>query len=100
MIYKVEIDTEGTITRNDEVIATISEFAGTDFVKFPNTLRPTKIRLKTGERVTITYGCMHDGKFEETCHIKCIWGKHCLQYMKNKCMYCNDFSDVGYYIIE
>ena len=99
-MYKVEISKDGSVTRNNEVIATISGFAGTDFLKFPNILLPTKLRLKTGERVTIAYGAMIDGKFQEVCHIKCVWGKHCLQYKRNKCMYRDEFKDVGYYIIE
>ena len=99
-MYKVEISKDGTVTRNNEVIATISGFEGSDLAKFPNIIRPTKIKLNSGERVTIAYGGMLNGTFEEVCHIKCIWGKHCLQYLKNKCMYRKDFTDVGYYVIE
>ena len=99
-MYKVEISKDGTVTRNGEVIATITGFEGSDLAKFPNTINQTRIKLKNGERVMIAYGGILDGKFEEVCHIKCVWGTHCLQYKKNKCMFRKEFTDVGYYVIE
>ena len=99
-MYKVDISKDGIVTRDNEVIATISGFEGSDLAKFPNIIKPTKIKLNTRETVTIAYGGMLDGKFEEVCHIKCIWGKHCLQYNMNKCMYRKEFKDVGYYVLD
>ena len=103
-MFKVNIKLDGTITRQvgeeEKVIGTFSGYTYSDFAKYPNIFRASKFKLGSGETVTLAYGGLIDGEFHECCHIKCVWGTHCLQYKKNTCMFKDEFKDVGYYILD
>lgn len=100
-MYKVNIDSAGRITReSDNVeIGCIKGFHYSDFVRFPNTYRKSQVKLESGETVKIAYGGIVDGEFSESCHMKCVWGKHCLRYGKYDCMYNPIMTDVGFYVL-
>lgn len=101
-MYKVNVDPEGIITRcSDNVkIGTISGYYYSDFRKYPNMFKAKIIKLDSGKEVKLFYGGAFEGKFKETCHLKCTWGKSCLSYKKCNCEFNPKFSNVGYYVME
>ncbi|MCR5146649.1 MAG: hypothetical protein K6B70_04815 [Clostridia bacterium] len=101
-MYKVTISDEGIITRcSDNVkIGTISNYYYSDFRKYPNMYKTRVIKLDSEEKVYLAFGGIVNGKFKETCHLRCAWGNSCLSYKKCDCQYNLKFTDVGFYIIE
>lgn len=100
-MYKVNIDSAGRITRisDNAEIGCITGFHYSDFVKFPNTFRKSDVKLDSGEKVKLAYGGILDGQFTETCHMKCVWGRHCLRYKKYDCTENPAITDVGFYVL-
>ena len=100
-MYKVTISDEGIITRcsDDVKIGTITNFYYSDFRKYPNMYKRRAIQLDSGEKVNLIYGGYFNGKFKETCHLRCAWGKGCLSYKKCDCVYNPKFTEVGFYIV-
>ena len=99
-MYKVTIDSAGKIFReSDNVeIGTITGFYGSDFRKYPNTLKKTKIKLYSEEQVTIVSGGFLNGQFIETCHIKCVWD-NCVSYKLGGCIKNSSLKEEGFYIL-
>lgn len=102
MLFKVNVDPEGNISRcSDGVkIGAISGYFGSDYLKYPNTFKSKAIKLDSGKEVKLFYGGIFNSKFRETCHLKCVWGKGCLSYKKCDCEFNPKFSDVGYYVLD
>lgn len=101
-MYKVNVDPEGIITRcsDNEKIGTISGYYYSDFRKYPNMFKTRNIKLDSGETVVLSYGGIFNGKFKESCHLKCAWGSSCLSYKKCDCEHNPKFSDVGFYVMS
>ena len=100
-MYKVTINSDGKIIRisDDTEIGVIEGFKYSDFSRYPNILKPSKIKLyNTEKKVTLSYGGLVNGNFEEACHIKCVWGSNCLRFKKGNCKYNPEMKDVGFYI--
>ena len=101
-MYKVRINEKnGEIFResDNELIAIYPNFYYSDFRRFPNMLKAVSLKSITGDTITLKYGGFVDGDFTETCHLKCSWGRNCLSYKKNNCMYSEKFTDIGFYVI-
>ena len=69
--------------------------------QIPSVLEPvfSVMDIENG-KVKLFYGGAFEGKFKETCHLKCTWGKSCLSYKKCNCEFNPKFSNVGYYVME
>lgn len=100
MTTKVEVRDDGMIVKDSNEIGKIAGFMSTDFVKKPYTLKKHKIKLFSGIEVTIAYGGLKNGKFCETCHLQCNWGRNCIRYKKEECRENPEFKDIGFYIFE
>ena len=100
-MYKVTIDsTTDFILKDGKKIGVFKNFSYSDFNRSPNIMKPFPIKLDNCEVVKLVYGGFIDGKFEETCHLRCRWGTSCFKYRKFKCQFRKDFKNLGFYVIE
>lgn len=95
---------EDTNTKAEPVeIAKISNYRYTDICRYPNTAKHFKLRLLNGQFADLTHGGFVDGKFAESCHMKCVWGRYCLDYGKTgsiNCIHSQGFKNPGFYILD
>jgi len=102
-MFKVTIKSPtGEIIRESDnaKVGTFPNFKFSEYSKYPNSLHNITIILDTGAKVTLAYGGItQNGKFCETCHMKCKWGIHCLNYLRGNCEKSTKFKDVGFYIL-
>lgn len=110
-MYKVIIDSTGTVTRaeTNEVIGTIQGFGHTDYYKHPNMVKNYNFKTNTGEHVTINYAGYNEIKDEngnintiytESCHARCPSNvRHCFMFGRKTCPYGKELKDAGFYVL-
>lgn len=97
-MIKVTIESDGRIMAGETEVGLIPDFKYTDFSKNPNMAKHYKVTLYSGEKKEITYGGFKNGTFCESCHLKCVLGRHCYMYANTlvNCQYC--LEHVGFYM--